>query len=77
MLIFNSFAFFGLPGGSEWFLVFLVILLLFGGAKIPQLMRGVGRGMGELQKGLEEGKRALNTSVAEAEEEAAKKSAQP
>ena len=72
MLIFNSFAIFGLPGGSEWFLVFLVILLLFGGAKIPQLMRGVGRGMGELQKGLDEGKRALNTSIAESEEEAAK-----
>lgn len=73
MLIFNSLALLGLPGGSEWFLVFLVILLLFGGAKIPQLMRGVGRGMGELQKGLEEGKRALNTSIAEAEEEANKK----
>lgn len=53
---------FGL-GGQELLIVFLVILLLFGGAKIPQLMRGVGRGVGELQKGLEEGKRALNDSA--------------
>ncbi len=73
----NTIAFFGLPGGSEWFLVFLVILLLFGGAKIPQLMRGVGRGMGELQRGLEEGKRALNTSMADAEEEAKKEASGP
>lgn len=50
---------FGLPGGSEWIIILLVILVLFGGAKIPQLMRGVGKGMGELQKGLEEGKRAF------------------
>jgi sec-independent protein translocase protein TatA len=50
---------FGLPGGSEWIVILIVILVLFGGTKIPQLMRGVGKGMGELQKGLEEGKRAF------------------
>lgn len=33
-----------------------LLLLLFGGAKIPELMRGIGRGAGELKKGLEEGK---------------------
>lgn len=40
-------------------LIIVVVVLLFGGSKIPQLMRGVGRGVGELQKGLEEGKRGL------------------
>lgn len=69
--IFNLYAI-GL-GGQELLLVFLVILLLFGGAKIPQLMRGVGRGVGELQKGLEEGKRAINASAAEIEDEEPKK----
>ena len=53
----NWMAWFG--GGQEWLIVLIVILLLFGGTKIPQLMRGVGRGMGELQKGLDEGKRSL------------------
>ncbi len=51
------YAFFG--GGQEWLIVLLVILVLFGGSKIPQLMRGVGRGMGELQKGLDEGKKMM------------------
>ena len=34
-----------MPGGSEWILIVLVVLLFFGGKKIPELMRGVGRGM--------------------------------
>jgi sec-independent protein translocase protein TatA len=37
-------------------IVLLVILLLFGGSKIPQLMRGMGQGMGEFKKGLNESK---------------------
>ncbi len=36
-----------MPGGSEWILIILVVLLMFGGKKIPELMRGVGRGMRE------------------------------
>ena len=40
-----------------------VLLLLFGGKKIPELMRGVGQGVGELQKGLEESKRVLSSVV--------------
>jgi sec-independent protein translocase protein TatA len=49
----------GLPNGGEIWLIGGVILLLFGGAKIPQLMRGLGQGVGELKKGLEEGKQAF------------------
>lgn len=36
-----------MPGGSEWILIILVVLLLFGGKKIPELMRGMGRGIRE------------------------------
>jgi len=36
-----------MPGGSEWILIILVVLLMFGGKKIPEMMRGVGRGMRE------------------------------
>lgn len=36
-----------MPGGSEWLLVLLAVLLFFGGKKIPELMRGVGRGIRE------------------------------
>ena len=34
-----------LPSGSEWIIIALVILLLFGGQKIPELMRGLGNGV--------------------------------
>ncbi|MBC8032738.1 MAG: twin-arginine translocase TatA/TatE family subunit [Chitinophagaceae bacterium] len=36
-----------MPGGSEWIVIILVVLLLFGGKKIPELMRGIGKGMRE------------------------------
>jgi len=45
--IFNSIFLFSMPGGSEWILIILVVLLMFGGKKIPELMRGVGRGIRE------------------------------
>jgi|LakMenEpi03Aug12_release.lakeMendotaPanAssembly.Ray.scaffolds.fasta_scaffold549795_2 sec-independent protein translocase protein TatA len=54
-----------LIGQQEMILIVLVVLILFGGTKIPQLMRGVGKGVGELQKGLEEGKRMMDTSIRE------------
>ena len=34
-------------GNSEIIVVFLVVLLLFGGNKIPELMRGLGKGIKE------------------------------
>lgn len=39
--------FLGNLGGGEWILIILAILLLFGGKKIPELMRGVGQGIRE------------------------------
>jgi len=36
-----------MPGGSEWLIILLGVLLLFGGRKIPELMRGIGRGIRE------------------------------
>ena len=41
-------------GGTEWLLIALVVLLLFGGKKIPELMKGLGKGMSEFKKGKEE-----------------------
>lgn len=57
-------------GGQEMIIVLVLVLVLFGGKKIPELMRGLGKGMGELQKGLEESKRTLNASLQESEAEA-------
>jgi len=44
---------FGL-GGNELIIVLLIVLVLFGGAKIPQMMRGMGEGMREFKKATRE-----------------------
>jgi len=49
--------------GQDLMIVGVLILVLFGGAKIPQLMRGLGRGMGEFKAGIEEGKEAMNKAM--------------
>ena len=60
----SLFLIFGL-GGQEIFFVFVIVLLLFGGNKIPELMRGLGKGIkefnsaranveDELRKGMDE-----------------------
>lgn len=36
-----------LPGGWEWVIIIFAILLLFGGRKIPELMKGIGKGIRE------------------------------
>jgi len=41
---------FGGIGPTEIILIVLVLLLLFGGKKIPELMRGLGQGMREFKK---------------------------
>ena len=43
----NGYFLLSMPGGSEWILILLVVLLFFGGKKIPDLMRGIGRGVRE------------------------------
>ncbi len=40
-----------------------IVLLFFGGAKIPQLMRGLGRGMGEFQEGVKDGKKKFDDAM--------------
>lgn len=39
----------GFLGGHEWILIIAVVLLLFGGRKIPELMKGLGKGMKEFK----------------------------
>lgn len=53
---------FSLPGGGEWIFIILAIVLLFGGKKIPELMRGLGKGIrefndakGKVKDGIEDG----------------------
>lgn len=44
----------GVIGPWQLVLIVLVVLLLFGGKKIPELMRGLGKGVTEFKKGIED-----------------------
>jgi len=46
--------------GQEIFIVLIVVLLLFGAKKIPELARGLGKGMREFKKATEEIKKEIN-----------------
>ncbi len=48
----NNFLFFQNIGGMELFAIVLIILLLFGGRKIPELMKGIGKGIRSFKDGM-------------------------
>ena len=48
------FLFIGSLGGSEMLLIFLALLLLFGAKKIPDLARGLGKGIREFKEASKE-----------------------
>lgn len=48
----NAMILLGIIGGTEWILIIAVVLLLFGGRKIPELMKGLGQGIREFKEGM-------------------------
>lgn len=70
-------------GGQEMIVIFLVILLLFGAKKLPELARGVGKSMGEFKKARDDFEREISrgedetkitrASTADVEKDLAKK----
>ncbi len=52
-------------GGSEWILIILAILILFGGRKIPEFMRGLGRGIREFNDAKNNVKQELEEGMKE------------
>ena len=42
----------GFPGGVEWIIILLIVLVLFGGKRIPELLGGLGKGIRNFKKGL-------------------------
>ena len=62
MITLNQFLFLGPIGAWEVFLLLTVILIFFGAKKIPELARGLGKGIrefkdatGDVKKGIEDG----------------------
>ena len=62
-----------LPSGSVCFIILVVILLLFGGKKIPELMRGLGKGVKSFKQGVDEAKEEINKAKDEINEPVEKK----
>ena len=52
--MFGLFGMIGMPGISEVLVIALIILLLFGGKKIPELMKGLGKGVKSFKDGMKE-----------------------
>ncbi len=57
-------AFFNL-GGQEMLIIFLIVLLLFGAKKLPELARGLGKSMGEFKRAREDFEREITTAETE------------
>lgn len=49
-------------GTGEIILIALVILLIFGGKKIPELMRGLGKGVSQFKKGMKDIDEEINST---------------
>ena len=60
--------FLGSLGGQEIIIIALVILLLFGGKKIPELMRGLGKGVSQFKKGMKDIEDEINAEPEKKEE---------
>lgn len=65
----NYILLFGMPGGGELVFIVLIIIMLFGSKKIPELARGLGKGMREIknatndiQQEIREGAREVNNA---------------
>lgn len=54
-----------MPGGSEWIIIVLAVLILFGGKKIPEFMRGLGKGMREFKDAKDNIKSEIETGMKE------------
>ena len=53
----------GLPQGSEWFWIVLVIILLFGAKKLPELARSIGRSLGEFSRAKDDFEKEVKNAV--------------
>jgi len=58
---------FGMPGWPETLFILVVIVLLFGAKKLPELARGIGQSLGEFKKARDEFEREVRKSTADLE----------
>ena len=66
----------GMLGTNEIIIILIIVLLLFGGRKIPELMRGLGRGVREFNDAKSNVRREIEESVNEKDQRPFNSSAQ-
>jgi sec-independent protein translocase protein TatA len=52
---------FSMPGATEIIFILVIIIFLFGAKKIPELARGIGKGIKEFKDAKEEGQKGTDT----------------
>lgn len=61
MLVGNIFL--GIVGPWQWVLIIVIVLLLFGGKKIPEMMRGLGNGIKEFKNATKDEEEKSNSEL--------------
>jgi sec-independent protein translocase protein TatA len=57
----------GMPGWPEIVFILVIVVLLFGAKKLPELARAIGQSLGEFKKGRDDIERELRKSVSDLE----------
>lgn len=57
-----------LPSGAEWIYIVLVVIILFGGKKIPELARGLGKGIRDFNDARDGVKKDIESGMKETPE---------
>ncbi len=65
MQVLNNLLFIGNLGVGEWVIILLVVVLMFGGKKIPELMRGLGKGIREFNDAKNNVKKEIEDGISE------------
>ena len=63
----------GMPGGFELFAIIAVVVMLFGGKKIPEMMKGIGKGIKDFKGAIKEDEpEVMTTNEKKIEEDSVK-----
>ena len=65
MTIMNNLLFLGNLGAGEIIVIALIVLLLFGGKKIPELMKGLGKGVRSFKEGVNNIEKDIENTTAD------------
>jgi len=63
ILSMNPMMLLSMPSGMEWLWIVLVVIILFGGRKIPELARGIGKGIREFNDAKDGIKKEIETGI--------------